>query len=204
MGDTTEMKYLRATSKAFAAGLVFALALGACGGAQDGPDEPDGQSAAYGPPANTTGAWAGVQPTVYPTAPMTAPYNPPPVPPPPPPSEQECRARGSRTQPYDVSGVTDVKVQFGKFFDAQHDSFRCCFDALEGPQRPGYNAKVSLIVRVDPGGKLINTEFAKDSEALSPATSRCILDIAAGLSYPAPIGGTPVAYVRIFDFKAHR
>jgi hypothetical protein len=174
----------------------------ACGGGQEGPEEPDGEQVATSPP-NTVGTWGGVQPTSYPTAAST-PYVPPPVTAPPPPNEQECRARAARPVAYDVNGVTDVKVQLGKFFDAHHETFRCCFDALEAPTRPLVNAKVSLIVRIEADGKFTSAEFAQGSDPLSPATSRCIMDVAATLSYPAPIGGKPVGYNRIFDFKAHR
>lgn len=181
----------------------MALSWGACGGGQEGPEEPDGEQLVASPANTAAGTWGGVPPTSYPTAAST-PYVPPPVMAPPPPNEQECRARASRPVAYDVNGVTDVKMQFGKFFDAQHETFRCCFDALEGPARPGFNAKVSLIVRVEADGKFTSAEFAQGSDSLSPATSRCIMDVAAALSYPAPIGGKPVGYNRIFDFKAHR
>ena len=180
---------------------MLAIVWSACGGAQDGPEEPDGQVASN--PANATGAWAGVQPTAYPTAAST-PYVPPYVPPPPPPSEQECRAKAAQPVPYDVNGVTDVRMQFSKFFDARHETFRCCFDALEAPSRPMVNVRVALTVRIAPDGKLTGVEFAPESEPLSPAAGKCMTDIAGMLSYPAPIGGQPIAYTRKFDFKAHR
>lgn len=201
MSDTDPMKHRAHTMTVAGAGLCMAFAWISCGSAQDGPEEPNGQNVAS--PANAVGTWGGVQPQVYPTAAST-PYVPPPVAPPPPPTEQECRARGARTVPYDVSGTADVKAQFGKFFDAHHDTFRCCIDALEAPSRPYVNLKVSLVVRVDAAGKLTGMEFAPGTDSISPATSKCLGDIAGMLSYPAPIGGNPVAYNRIFDFKARR
>ncbi len=184
--------------------IVSAIVWSACGGAQDGPEEPDDQVAAH--PANAptaAGAWPGVQPTTYPTAAST-PYVPPYVPPPPPPTEQECRAKAAQPAPYDVNGVTDVRMQFSRFFDARHDTFRCCFDALEAPSRPMTNARVSLVVRIAADGKLTGVEFAQGSDPISPAAGKCMTDIAGMLSYPAPIGGQPIAYTRVFDFKAHR
>lgn len=192
----------QASTRRVLGGALMAILWGACGGGQEGPEEPDGEQL-VATPGNNAGTWGGVQPTSYPTAAST-PYVPPPVTAPPPPSEQECRARASRPAVYDVNGVTDVKVQFGRFFDACHDTFRCCFDALEAPSRSMVNAKVSLVVRVEADGKFKSAEFAQASDPLSPATSRCIMDVAAMLSYPAPIGGKPIAYNRIFDFKAHR
>ncbi len=198
----TNMKYQANTWRVLGGALLVFLA-GACGGGQEGPEEPDGEQLVASP-GNTSGTWGGVQPTSYPTVAQTPPYVPPPVTAPPPPNEQECRARASRPAAYDVNGVTEVKEQFGRFFEAYHDTFRCCFDALEAPARPMVGVKVSLIVRVEADGKFKSAEFAQGSEPLSPATSACIMDVAARLSYPAPIGGKPVAYNRIFDFKAHR
>lgn len=180
---------------------MLAIFWGACGGAQDGPEDPNGQVNTV--PANTVGEWGGVQPTAYPTAAST-PFTPPPVPPPPPPSEQECRARAQRPVAYDVTGTTDLQSQFGRFFDAHHETFRCCFDALEAPNRVNFSAKVSLIVRVEADGKFAGAEFGPGSAPLMPPTSKCITDVASMLNYPAPIGGKPAGYNRVFDFKARR
>jgi hypothetical protein len=180
--------------------MVMAFVSAACGGPQEGPEEPNDQLVAS--PANAVGTWGGVQPTAYPTAASTQ-YVPPAVAAPLPPTEQECRAQAGRTVPYDVGGTTDVKGQFGRFFDAHHDTFRCCYDALEAPSRRSVNAKVSLVVRVDPAGKLTGVEFGPGSESISPQTSKCITDVAGMLSYPAPVSGKPVAFNRVFDFKAH-
>lgn len=201
MSDTEAMKHRAHTMRVVGTGLWMAFAWIACGGAQDGPEEPDGQVAAN--PANGAGAWAAPQPTAYQTAPAST-YVPPVVTAPPPPSEQECRARASRAVPYDVTGTSDVKGQFAKFFDAHHDTFRCCIDALEAPSRPYVNLKVSLVVRVAAEGKLTGVEFAPGTDNLYPATSKCLTDVAGMISYPAPIGGQPVAYNRVFDFKARR
>lgn len=173
----------------------------ACAGGQEGPEEPDGQVAAN--PGNNAGAWVAPPPTVYPTTATTM-YNPPPVTAPPPPSEQECRARASRTVPYDVSGASDVQTQFTRFFEPHHDTFRCCVDALEAPSRPYVNLKVAMTFEVAADGKLTAVKFAQGSDNLYPATSKCLTDIAGMLSYPAPIGGQAVSYTRKFDFKARR
>ncbi len=201
MKDTDAMKHRAHKLLTVGTGMLMVFAWMACGGTQDGPEEPEGYVA---PPANTVAAWnGGPQPTAYPTTAST-PYAPPPVVAPPPPSEQECRAQASRPVLVDASGATDARGQFSKFFDAHHENFRCCFDALEAPSRPYVDVKVSLVVRVEPDGKLTSVEFAPGTGAISPATSKCITDIAGMLTYPAPIGGKPVGYNRIFDFKAHR
>lgn len=201
MNDTDEMMPRAHTLMAVGTGILLVFSWVACGGAQDGPEEPEGYVA---PPNNTVAAWNGApQPTVYQTA-ASPPYVPPPIVAPPPPSEQECRAHASRPVAYDASGATDARGQFSKFFDAHHETFRCCFDALEAPSRPYVDVKVSLIVRVEFDGKLTSAEFAPGSSAILPATSKCITDIAGMLSYPAPIGGKPMGYNRVFDFKAHR
>lgn len=201
MGDTDEMIHRVHTLLVAGTGMLMAFAAGACGGSQDGPEQPEGYDA---PPANTVAAWnGGPQPTVYPTTAST-PYVPPPIVAPPPPSEQQCRAQASRPVPVDLSGATDARGQFSKFFDAHHEIFRCCFDALEAPSRPFVDVKVSLVVRIEFDGKLTSAEFAPGSSTIFPTTSKCITDIAGMLSYPAPIGGKPVGYNRVFDFKAHR
>jgi hypothetical protein len=182
-------------------GVLLPLVWAACGGTQDGLEQPEGYVAT---PSNAVGTWnGGSQPIVYATT-GSAPYVPPQSVLPPPPTEQECRTQASRTVPYDASDATDVKGQFRKFFDAHHDIFRCCFDALDAPSRPYVDVKVSLVVRVEPDGKLNAVEFAPGSGSIFPATSKCITDIATMLSYPVPMGGKPVAYNRVFDFKARR
>src|SRR5689334_15528017 len=55
---------------------------------------------------------------------------------PPPPTEAECRERASQPLPAPPEAASDVKLQYDAFFLAQHETFRCCFDALYAPKMP--------------------------------------------------------------------
>lgn len=127
------------------------------------------------------------------------------IPLPPPPTEQACRDGATKATPVVASSATDAKQQFGQFFDAHHETFRCCFDAIDAPKQQRSGAKVTLLVKVDGTGKLKSSEIVQaESGAISSETSTCMADIAKTLSYPKPMTGLTVAYKRIFDFKGRR
>lgn len=173
------------------------LAFVACGP----PEEPE--TPATGSGTSPVQTWGGS--TQLPPQYTPQPYVPPQVPLPPPPTEQECRARAASAAPVDSSGAADDRQQLAKVFSAHHDTFRCCFDALEAPAKPFTNAKISLRVDIDVAGKLAKAEvLVAESDPISMQTSKCITDIAAMIAYPKPVSGAPVAYKRIFDFKARR
>ncbi|MBK9263206.1 MAG: hypothetical protein IPM54_25805 [Polyangiaceae bacterium] len=184
------------TAPACLTAMGLSLALVACGP----PEEPETPVTPPGTPP--VGAWPGpAQPPQY----TPQPYVPPQVNLPPPPTEQECRDRAARAAPIDTSGETDVKQQFNKVFGAHHETFRCCFDALEAPSKPLTNAKVTLAVIVDASGKLTSAEvILAESDPVSMGTIKCIKDIAGMIAYPAPVSGAPAGYKRVFDFKARR
>ena len=46
----------------------------------------------------------------------------------------------------------DTQVQMREFFQAYHETFRCCFDALWAPQNPGVNGKVAMLTYIDASG----------------------------------------------------
>ncbi len=122
---------------------------------------------------------------------------------PPPPTEQQCRDNAAKVSAPDVSKAADAKRQYTEFFDAYHETLRCCYDALDAPKKPGQGAKVALLVKVDGTGKLMSSEIPK-TDAISPEAQKCILDIANKLVYPKPIGEKGVGYERTFDFKPRR
>jgi hypothetical protein len=124
---------------------------------------------------------------------------------PPPPTEAECRVRASKPLPMPPGAEGDVKRQFDAFFVAQHETFRCCFDALYAPEKPRTDGQVALLVKVEASGKLASSEIvAGETTAQSPAMNACFLDLARAIAYPKPASNMTVGYKRTFQFKARR
>jgi hypothetical protein len=124
---------------------------------------------------------------------------------PPVPTEQECRARASQPLSKPVSGDGEPKQTYDALFQAHHDTFRCCFDALYAPQKPKTDGKVTLVVKVDGSGKLTGSEIvAAETTATNPQFSACIQDVAKAIAYPKRADNKSVGYKRAFDFKARR
>lgn len=181
---------------------TMTLALVACTpprGAQGPVNGTDAQTGA----GSTTGTQAvAAQNGAGPAAGTTA-APPKEAPLPPPPTEQQCRDNVAKVSAPDVSKAADAKQQYSDFFDAYHETFRCCYDAIDAPKKPGQGAKVALLVKVDGTGKLMSSEIPKN-DTISSEVNKCILDIANKLVYPKPIGEKGVGYQRTFDFKARR
>lgn len=180
---------------------ILSGALTACAPPQPEPQSPGTEAAPKAQPPAETQASAPAAPT-----PSATPSVPPPKEnaTPPPPTEQECRDRAAKITP-PASTATEVVQQFKEFFNAYHESFRCCFDALHAPSNPGKSAKVTMLVDVDGDGHLKKAEIiAAESDPVSAQTQKCMVDIAVGLSYPKPASSKAVGYKRIFDFKARR
>jgi hypothetical protein len=202
---------------------VLPVALG-CGGADmssntSGP--PGGGAQAGGEPAGGTGAVASGQPPTA-SAPTSAPAaggegaagavasgQPPTATAPAPQPEKpktaaECKA-GALSTPKPTISATEVQQQMRDFFQAYHESFRCCFDSLYASKNPGASGKVTLIATIDKEGALKETEInAADTTVASPEVHACMIDIAKALSYPKPANGKSIAYKRVFDFKARK
>jgi hypothetical protein len=99
----------------------------------------------------------------------------------------------------------DAQAQLDERFQAYHETFRCCFDALYAPKAPRKSAHVALLVKLDYAGKLTSAEIvAPETDIASPEVRACVLDITGALSYPAPANDMDVAYKRVFEFKARR
>jgi hypothetical protein len=124
---------------------------------------------------------------------------------PPPPKEEERRARAEKPALTSGAPAGDTKQQLDQLFDAQHEAFRCCFDAIEAPKKPLSGGKVTLLVKVDGAGKLKGSGIvAAESDAVSPQMKKCINDVASALAYPKPASSLSVGYKRSFDFKPRR
>jgi hypothetical protein len=116
----------------------------------------------------------------------------------------ECKA-GALTTPKPTVSATEVQQQMRDFFQAYHESFRCCFDSLHASKNPGASGKVTLVATIDKEGALKETEIlAAETTVASPEVHACMIDIAKALSYPKPASGKSIAYTRIFDFKARK
>ncbi len=123
---------------------------------------------------------------------------------PPVPSEEQCRAPASKPVSVPAS-AGEPKAQYDAFFDAHHETFRCCFDAVYAPQKPLKDGTVALIVRVDKTGKLTGSEVvAGETNATDPKLNTCMLDVAKMMAFPAPANKKPLGYKRVFNFKARR
>ena len=126
---------------------------------------------------------------------------------PPPPTEAECRVRASTPLPAPSGGEaeSDVKQQYDAFFLAQHETFRCCFDALYAPKMPHTDGQVVLFVKLEASGKLASSEIITgETTAEGPEMNACVLDVAKALAYPKPASSAMVGYKRTFQFKARR
>jgi hypothetical protein len=115
----------------------------------------------------------------------------------------ECRA--AATSGGEVAPAADLEAQLGALFDARHEMFRCCFDALYAPRAPRTGGTVALLVKLDKKGGFIKAEVVTaESTVQSPEVNACLVDMARELRYPAPPGDRAVGYERIFDFEARR
>jgi hypothetical protein len=124
--------------------------------------------------------------------------------PPEPKTAAECKALIAKT-PAPVITATDTQVQMREHFQAYHETFRCCFDALFAPQNPGVSGKVALAVDIDASGSFASAEIlTAETTVQSTETQACIIEIAKALTYPKPASGKDIRYKRNFDFKARR
>jgi hypothetical protein len=178
------MRTLREAMTAIAATALLIATAAACGPAMNAKS-PDG---ATGPVTPEAAAEIAKKPPALPV-----------------PTEQECRARAAQPLSTPVSGDGEPKQTYDAFFQAHHDTFRCCFDALYAPQKPKTDGQVTLLVKVDGSGKLTGSEvIAAETTATSPQLSACIQDVAKAIAYPKRADNKSVGYKRSFDFKARR
>lgn len=116
----------------------------------------------------------------------------------------ECKALTTKS-PAPTIPATDTKAQMREFFQAYHETFRCCFDALFAAQNPGVSGKVALAVNIDANGDFASAEVLPEGTTVQSTEVRaCIIDIAKSLAYPKPASGKDIRYLRNFDFKARR
>lgn len=193
------------------------LACGGGGGGAVGPatdpkplqvtESPKPASGATGQPASTAPAATGTASapgTATATAPATGTATAPKPAPEKPKTAAECKALIAKTPPPTIT-TTDTQAQFREHFQAYHETFRCCFDALFAPQNPGVSGTVALVVDIDAAGSFATAEIlAAESSVKSPEVQACIIDIAKALTYPKPASGKDIRYRRNFDFKARK
>jgi hypothetical protein len=173
---------------AFWAAAVMSSAVVACMPPAE-PQAPLGEGA----PGAQAGAGAAATPPKKESAALPAP------------TDEQCRARASTPAPANATGAGDTKQQFDQLFNAHHETFRCCFDAVEAPRKPLVGGKVTMLVKVDGTGKLKSSEIVSgESDAVSPQTNKCMIDIAGMLAYPKPATSMSFGYKRTFDFKPRR
>jgi hypothetical protein len=121
-------------------------------------------------------------------------------------SAAECVARASKPAASPAFGApSEPHKQLDDLFQAQHESFRCCYDALYAPKAPRASGQVALLVKVDKAGKLISSEvLASESSVQAPDVHACVVDVSKALVYPKATNDMAVGYKRTFDFKARR
>jgi hypothetical protein len=124
---------------------------------------------------------------------------------PPPVSETECHIRASQSVPQPTEPTASVQEQFDAFFLKEHETFRCCFDALYAPKMPHTNGELTLYVMVSPVGKLVHDEIiASETTPQGGEVDACILKVSRALAYPVPVTNGTVGYKRTFHFMARR
>ena len=177
------------TMTAFWTAALMSSALVACMPPQSGPQGPESEA----------GAQAGAKAPAVAAAPPPKESAAPPVP-----TEQECRTRAAKASPAGTTG-SDTKQQLDQLFDAHHETFRCCFDAIDASKKPLTGAKVTLLFKIDSAGKLKSSEIvAAESDAVSAEGNKCMTYIAGTLAYPKPTTNASFGYKRTFDFKSRR
>jgi hypothetical protein len=102
------------------------------------------------------------------------------------------------------AGGSDRLVPIMEAIQKERDAFRCCFD-LWGKQHQGEQAKIALVLDLDPAGKLVKAAFKEaETDLKDPAVEACMSDVAGKMSFPPSPSGKDTTYTHRFEFKARR
>jgi hypothetical protein len=116
----------------------------------------------------------------------------------------ECKAAALKVVP-PPSNQADTQLQMRAFFDAYHEAFRCCFDALWVAQNRGASGTIGLLTSIDASGAFSAAEIEAASTSVQSAeVQTCMIDISKSLTYPKPLSGKDIQYKRVFNFSPRR
>ena len=80
--------------------------------------------------------------------------------------------------------------------------FRCCFDTY-AKDNPGAHGKLTLSVKLDPSGKLLEAKtLAAQSELKDPVLGQCVAQTAKSVSFPTSPSGKETLFQYPFTFNA--
>lgn len=100
------------------------------------------------------------------------------------------------------AGASDRLVPIMEAIQKERDAFRCCFD-LWGKAHQGEQAKIALVVELDPSGKLVKASFKQAETDLKDASvEACMSEVAGKMSFPPSPSGKDTTYTHRFEFKA--
>jgi hypothetical protein len=115
----------------------------------------------------------------------------------------ECVALAAT--PAAATSASDPQKQLDEVFLANHETFRCCIDALVAPKAGRVDANMALVVTLDSAGKLTSSDILlSETSVQAPDAQACVLDVAKALAYPKPGNDMDIRYKRVFQFKARR
>lgn len=184
--------------------LALSLGMGACS-SSSGTEPSAPESTGRPPPPPPTEEAAATEPAA-PEAPRGAPK-----------SAQDCTnlvtdivndppldggvAMNNATTAGDAGG-SDRLVPIMQTMQKEKDAFRCCFD-LWGKEHKGEQAKIALVIEIDPAGKLTKASFKQaETDLKDDAVEACMSDVAKKMSFPPSPSGKETTYTHRFEFKA--
>ena len=100
------------------------------------------------------------------------------------------------------AGGSDRLVSVMEVIQKHRDGFRCCFD-LWGKEHVGEEAKIALVLEIDPTGKLTKATFREaETDLKDKNVESCMNDVAQKQTFPASPSGKETTYTHRFVFKA--
>jgi hypothetical protein len=85
---------------------------------------------------------------------------------------------------------------------SKRDAFRCCFDVW-AKKNPGQQGRVTLVLDLDPDGKLRKAEIDPATSALqAPELGACMVEVAGKIGYPRSPSGRDTLFRYPFEFRA--
>jgi hypothetical protein len=100
------------------------------------------------------------------------------------------------------AGGSDRLASIMEAVQKNRDAFRCCFD-LWGKEHKGEQAKIALVLELDPAGAMKKATFKQaETDLKDPAVETCMADVAKKMQFPASPSGKETTYTHRFEFKA--
>lgn len=100
------------------------------------------------------------------------------------------------------AGGSDRLVSVMEVIQKHRDAYRCCFD-LWGKDHVGEEAKIALVLEIDPAGKLTKASFKEaETDLKDKDVEACMSDVAKKQTFPASPSGKETTYTHRFVFKS--